>query len=246
MLLLIDAGNSFIKLAYHDGSTWREQQQVGLSDFAAFAEPLARAMPPSGVIVANVAGDRFQGPMQKLLATWDCPARWITAAPAGYGIVNGYAAPEQLGADRWAALVGLRCLMQGAAMVVSIGTAVTIDVLTEQGHFSGGFILPGLALMREVLAEKTAGVGAASGAYAPLPDNTADAVYSGTLFAVAGAVEKVFAAQHERAAGGAGPELFITGGGAEAVAPFICPAPRIVPNLVLEGLLHIAHEERML
>lgn len=246
MLLVIDAGNSFVKLAYHDGSAWRDQQRVVLSDFAALAESMARAAPPAGVVIANVAGERFQGPMQALLDAWACPVRWVTAAPAGYGIVNGYAAPDQLGADRWAALVGLRRLTQGAAMVVSIGTAVTIDVLTEQGRFSGGFILPGLDLMRESLAERTAGVGAASGAYAPYPNNTADAVYSGTLLAVVGAVEKVFAARCEQAASGAGPKLFITGGGADTIAPFIRPVPRIVPNLVLEGLLHIAREERML
>mgnify|MGYP000067663863 CR=1 FL=1 len=245
MLLVIDAGNSFVKLAYHDGAAWREQRRVSLFDFAVAAHSMAQDAAPSGVIIANVAGERFQGPMQALLAAWACPVRWITAAPSGYGIVNGYAVPEQLGADRWAALIGLRRYTRKAAVLASVGTAVTIDVLSEQGRFAGGFIFPGLGLMREALAQGTSGVGAASGFFAPLPDNTADAVHSGTLLAVAGAIEKIFSAQRERA-NGSPPELFITGGGAEAVASLIRPAPGIRSNLVLEGLLHIAHEERML
>lgn len=243
MLLVIDAGNSFVKLAYHDGVTWKDRQLAALPDFAAFAATLATRAAPGGVIISNVAGEQFHGPMQEILAQWNCPARWITAAASACGVINGYAVPEQLGADRWAALIGLRRLTQGAALLVSVGTAVTIDMLSAQGRFCGGFILPGLALMRESLATRTAGVGATSGSYAPYPDNTADAVYTGTVFAVTGAIERVFA---EQAANGAPPGLFITGGGADALAPYIRPAPRLIPNLVLEGLLHIAREERML
>jgi type III pantothenate kinase len=139
-------------------------------------------------------------------------------------------------------LIGARHLIQDSVVVASVGTAVTIDTLSEEGRFLGGLILPGIELMRDSLVRNTAGVAAPPGRYSPHPDNTADAVHSGALLAVAGAIEKVLAAQ--RGAGNPA-QCLITGGGAETVAPFVAPAPRIVPDLVLEGLLHIARQERM-
>jgi type III pantothenate kinase len=243
MLLFIDAGNSFVKLAQHDGANWRDRESVSVADFAGHARRLAAAPAPSGVIIANVAGERFRAPMQELLANWRCPARWVTPQREGYGVVNGYAVPDQLGADRWVALIGARRLTRDCVVVASVGTAVTIDTLSEQGRFLGGLILPGLELMRDSLARNTAGVAAPPGRYSPRPDNTADAVHSGALLAVAGAIEKVLAAQRGT---GYPVQCLITGGGAEAVAPFVEPPPRIVPDLELEGLLYIARQERML
>ena len=243
MLLLMDAGNSYVKLAYHDGASWRDQQRIALPDFAVFTERLGRATKPDAIIIANVAADRFRLPMRTLLSIWGCPARWVTAEPDGYGIHNGYALAEQLGADRWAALIAARQLTPRSAVVASVGTAVTIDLLTEQGVFAGGLILPGLDMMRESLAEKTAGVGAAVGTYALRPTNTADAVFSGTLLAVAGAIDKALSTLPEQ---NSATELILTGGGAETIAPLLSTRPRVIPNLVLEGLLEIARAERML
>lgn len=243
MLLAIDAGNSFVKLASHDGAGWCDAQRVALSEFGAFAERLADTAAPDAVIISNVAAERFSAPMESLLAAWGCPARWVTAQPEGYGIVNGYAVPEQLGADRWAALIGARQLTKRHVIVVSVGTAVTIDWLTEQGMFGGGLILPGLAMMRLSLAQNTAGVGSDAGSYSLWPTNTADAVHTGTLFAVTGAIERARAALLGR---GWVSELIVTGGGADSISPFITPSPSVVPNLVLDGLLHIGRAERMI
>jgi type III pantothenate kinase len=168
----------------------------------------------------------------------------VTAQPKAYGIVNSYNVPGQLGSDRWASLVGARQVAASGAVVVSVGTAVTIDALTADGVFSGGLILPGVEAAREILSRKTAGIVVDPLAhYEVFPTNTTNAVYSGALLAIAGAVERMYEAM-----GGpsAGTELILTGGGADLVVPLVRPQPRVVPNLVLEGLLHIAREEGML
>lgn len=55
-------------------------------------------------------------------------------------------AEQQLGADRYCALLGVLAHERKPAVVVDAGTAVTIDLLTASGQHCGGYILPGLRL----------------------------------------------------------------------------------------------------
>ena len=62
------------------------------------------------------------------------------SAPAG-GVTNGYDHPNRLGADRWVALIGARHLVLSRgparpALVVMVGTAVTVDALDAEAAFS--------------------------------------------------------------------------------------------------------------
>lgn len=240
MLLAIDAGNSFVKLAYHDGTAWLAPECIALGAFADAAARLGAARRPDAIVISNVAGASFRMPMMELLARWGCGAHWVTAPPRGCGVVNGYALPAQLGSDRWAGLVAARQLTGRAAVVTSVGTAATVDVLSAEGVFRGGLILPGVDLMQATLRQGTADLAAADGAYEKFPTSTANAMYTGALLAIAGAVERMVEAVGQASAG---IEVILTGGGAETVAPFIRPAPRVIPNLVLDGLRRIAREE---
>lgn len=240
MLLAIDAGNSFVKLAYHDGQAWRRQQRIPLAAFVDEAKRLSEEPGPGQIIISNVAGDAFAVPAQHLLDRWGKSAVWVSAQPAACGVVNSYARPEQLGSDRWAALIAARALYKSACVVASVGTAVTIDVMNGDGVFVGGVILPGIHVMQESLYRATAGVAVGAGQYVPFPRNTADGVYSGTLQAIAGAVERM-----ARVAAGVATDvkIVVTGGAAGVIAPLLTPAPAMIPDLVLEGLLHIARTE---
>lgn len=239
MLFALDAGNSFVKLAYHDGAAWQAPERIPLEAFADAVARLSAGPRPDGIVISDVADARFREPMLELLARWERSALWVKAASRACGVVNGYAAPEQLGSDRWAALVAARQLTSRAAVVAGVGTAATIDALDADGRFLGGVILPGIALMQQALQQGTAGIRAIAGSYEAFPTNTANAVYTGALLAVTGAVERMAASLERDAV----VEVILTGGGAEAVAPLIRPAPRVIPNLVLEGLRCIAREE---
>jgi len=243
MLLTIDAGNSFVKLAYHDGTAWRNRRRVGLGDFGADAAEWRDQPAPHAVLISNVAGEQFRAPMLRVLERWGCRAEWVRPQARAYGVANAYRDPAQLGSDRWCCLVAARQLTVRAAVVASVGTAVTIDALSADGVFRGGLILPGIALMRESLAEKTAGIPSVVGQYEAFPRDTANAVHTGALTAIVGAMERMRDAL-SRENGAA--EFILTGGAAEAVAPLITPQPRLAPDLVLEGLLRIAREEGLL
>jgi type III pantothenate kinase len=123
---------------------------------------------------------------------------------------------------------------------VNAGTAVTVDALDAHGVFRGGVILPGLRLMLQALAEKTAALKVAPGTYQDFPTNTADALYSGAVQAVAGAIEQVRARLKER--DDAEVKCFVAGGAASEIAPHLNQPLEVVDNLVLEGVLALAED----
>lgn len=239
MRLFVDAGNSFVKLAFHDGTRWRERWRVPLAEFAAWARGWAAPV-PEAVAIANVAGSAFAGPMQDLLKRWQCPVRWVTAKEAQGGVVNGYRRPAELGADRWCALIAAHARAEGPKVVASVGTAVTVDVLTAEGMFEGGVILPGISLMKAALRDNTAGVRVEEGVYELPARGTANAVHTGALLAIARTVDHLASASEGRLGR---VKVLLTGGAADAVRPLLGRPVEVLPDLVLEGLLRIVEEE---
>jgi type III pantothenate kinase len=133
-----------------------------------------------------------------------------------------------------------RVLAQGPArpaLVVMVGTAVTVDALDAAGRFLGGLILPGFGLMLRALEMGTAGLKAPTGEAVDFPTNTSDALMSGGSDAIAGAVERV----HRRllARTGQQPALIMTGGAAVKLSPITDLAFETVDTLIFEGLLQL-------
>lgn len=153
------------------------------------------------------------------------------------GVRSGYADPAQLGTDRWVALIGARHLISGTCVVVNAGTTMTVDALSADGIFLGGFIVPGYELMREALARNTAQLKLEAGRFSFFPDNTADAIASGALNALAGAIERMV--QYVSRTGEDEPVVLVSGGDAQRLIGLLTAEPRLVDNLVLEGLARI-------
>src|SRR5690606_2659551 len=92
------------------------------------------------------------------MEAWSVPIEAVSARPEGFGVINAYAAPERLGADRWLALIAARRIEPGAVCVVDCGTAITIDVMHADGVHLGGLIMPGLGFTRRMLVEAAHGI----------------------------------------------------------------------------------------
>ena len=152
------------------------------------------------------------------------------------GVTIRYSDPSRLGVDRWLAMLAAHAASTKACLVVDCGTALTIDKLTESGEHCGGYIIPGLALMRRSLAENTRirlnkefEIGGVA-----LGHSTDEAVYHGTLAAAVALIKAKFEESNQEEVE---RELFITGGGADELMPHLkhCRA-RHMPDLVLDGL----------
>jgi type III pantothenate kinase len=238
MILAIDAGNSRVKWGWHDGRGWSSLSTVSLIEFAAANHDInpfaATHENPQHIVISNVAGEGAH----QLLINWtrifDAEPLWLKGEAERCGVTSRYEKPEQLGPDRWAALVAARALHAGACLVVNAGTATTADVLSAEGEFLGGLILPGVDLMRFVLHEHTGRLPLQEGRFVRTPRNTIDAIETGCRHAQAGAVERMF-----RIAG-TDAQCLVSGGAGKALVEQLGIPCRYVENLVLEGLARIA------
>jgi len=236
MILAVDCGNSRLKWGVHDADRWIKTGAVPISGLAHLEGAWKKVPRAAGVVVANVAGPAVRKRLGVVFSRRSTVPIWVEAKRHECGVTNGYGRAAQLGADRWAALIGAWAMLRGPCLVVAAGTATTADVLRGDGTFAGGVILPGLDLMKQSLARNTAGLPLARGRFSNPPRNTADAVETGCLLAQAGAIERAFAATEP------GAECVLAGGAADRIAPHLSIPVRLVDNLVLEGLVQIANE----
>ena len=240
MILAIDAGNSRVKWGWYEvkpGGTgqWSGIANVSLIEFAASSDHVnpfsATHENPSRIIISNVAGEGAHQLIVNWTSIFDAAPEWVHGERELCGVRNLYDQPEVLGPDRWAALIAARVIEpQRACLVVNCGTCTTVDMLSAQGEFTGGLILPGVDLMRFVLHEHTGRLPLQEGRFVKAPRNTVDAIETGCRHAQAGAVERM-----HRALGGDSACLVSGGGGPALIARLDLPC-RYVENLVLEGL----------
>jgi type III pantothenate kinase len=243
MMLLIDVGNSRIKWAWADGSMLGAQHslqhsgQVGrewLNAVETFRQQ------PDRIVVANVAGPRMAEALHAMLdRAFRVDAQFASVTASAAGVTCAYQDPQQLGVDRWLAVIGAWQRAQRAVCVVDSGTATTVDAVDDTGRHIGGLILPGLDLMEDSLLKRTSDIAravdpAARTGAACFADNTAGAVRSGAALATAALAERAAAELARRTR--REPVLLITGGNAERMAVCLERTHEIVPDLVLRGL----------
>jgi type III pantothenate kinase len=252
--LLIDAGNSRLKWALL--GTRRERSSAApwnSRTLPALARRIfARAATLDAVLVASVAGARVKAALRDAARAAGAPApRFVASSRAAAGVTNGYRTPQRLGVDRWVALIGAReRFPSDAVCVISIGTAMTIDLLDSHGRHRGGAIVPGPRLMIESLLSHTALIRrrAAAGGAGPgrqlFARDTRAALEGGSLHACAALVER--AAREAQELLELHPQLLLTGGHAAAVHRMLAPLEGVgqyailVEDLVLAGLAVLA------
>ena len=153
MNLVVDIGNTLLKLAVFDGGRLVAQQCVGELREETFAGLLGGARAARAV----VASTRGEAPaiVEAVRRHTDYLLEFTPATPVPIG--NAYLTPATLGRDRLAAAVGAATLYPGRnALIVDFGTAVTLDFVSADGVFRGGCISPGMAMRFRALHESTA------------------------------------------------------------------------------------------
>ena len=153
MNLVVDIGNTLLKLAVFDDGRLVAQQCVGELREETFAGLLGGARAARAV----VASTRGEAPaiVEAVRRHTDYLLEFTPATPVPIG--NAYLTPATLGRDRLAAAVGAATLYPGRnALIVDFGTAVTLDFVSADGVFRGGCISPGMAMRFRALHEYTA------------------------------------------------------------------------------------------
>jgi len=159
-------------------------------------------------------------------------------APRLGGVVNGYLEYDRLGMDRWLAMVGAFQLERRAMVVIDLGTAVTVDFVDAEGGHLGGYICPGISLLRQQLTTHTRRISFTAEEIPvmqgePAPGrSTVQAVERGCFLML-----RSFVASQVLAASdylGADFVIYSTGGDATLIDDMV--GVRRVPDLVFRGL----------
>jgi type III pantothenate kinase len=250
--LLLDAGNSALKwvlmtLDGRVGPAYGSMRNAPPAELTpALASELAERIdaPVQAAFGCGVAAPvLMRAAEQAVQKAFTLPVHWFETQERfefdGVALRNGYRHGAQLGVDRWHSLIAARAAHPDRALVVvTAGTATTVDGVGAGGTFVGGVIAPGVRLMYESLARGTANLPFANGRLVACPDNTDDAIASGVLGAQLGLVERFvrgFRAQH------GDPLVILTGGYAAQLAPYVgfgdaLPVVAREENLVLRGV----------
>lgn len=146
--------------------------------------------------------------------------------------------PEQLGVDRWLAMLACQQISPGPCLVVDCGTAVTLDWVDAKGEHQGGYILPGLHLMQNAVLQGTAIDWVEPGA--PIQSFALD-----SASAIALGARQALGALIDRMLNQVAPDsaLFISGGDAGELVPYLASSHREIQHIVLNGLAYLADLE---
>ena len=231
---LFDLGNTRLKCAPLDGGGPGATVAIA-HDGVAFEAGWEQRLPARLKLacIASVAAPALTVALLDTLASRCDRIAIVRTQAALAGVRIAYAEPRRLGVDRFLALLAAHARAATPALVVGVGTALTIDLIDGDGRHRGGRIAPSPALMREALHARAPQLPREGGAYAEFADDTAAALASGCEGAAQALVERSFA----QAAGllGAQPRLLLHGGGAGPLQARLAQAVE-TPALVLEGM----------
>jgi len=151
-------------------------------------------------------------------------------------------APEKIGLDRLAAAVAANHLRQKdrPAIVVDAGTAITIDVVSAEGAFVGGAILPGMRTSAKALASQTDALPRIQVDLENQPPaigtDTTQAMQSGLFWGSVGAVQETIRRISDQLDSDKSPQIFFSGGDVNYLAPWMDLEIETVDHLVLRGV----------
>jgi type III pantothenate kinase len=145
--------------------------------------------------------------------------------------------PKKVGTDRILAAAAAYAVVEDAVIVADFGTAVTIDLVDENGAFQGGVIFPGFEISTMALNEHTAQLPKVNVTKPaePYGKNTNDAINSGVYYAAVAALQEIIRRYAEKI--GRWPQTVLTGSAAKLVQGDCEFIDSYVPNLVIKGIV---------
>jgi type III pantothenate kinase len=154
MNLIIDIGNSRVKVAVYQQRSLQRKFTFSLSEFTiAHIEEIEANYTINRYIIAN------SGKIDEAIVAYisSKPIHLFFDAGTPIPIQNQYASPQTLGKDRLAGVVGAKALFPSEnCLVIDCGTCVTFNFITKDAIFIGGSIAPGLMMRYKAMHEYTA------------------------------------------------------------------------------------------
>ncbi len=246
-LVTVDVGNTRLKLGVFDlpfeGSLPHPRATISLGQAWEPAEIDAFLGEPPAAYEWSIAS--VNKPGRERLVAWLAARGVQSVRRLDFGdlpLVVEVLHPEKVGADRLVNAVAVnRLRMHGTpAIIIDMGTALTIDVLSAEGAFIGGAILLGVATSARALHEFTDALPLIEVTAIPPPAlgrSTVEAMTSGLYWGAVGAVRELVAKLTEEVGEA---EIYLTGGAGTLFASVLAEQerrpPQFIPHLTLAGI----------
>ena len=250
MLLVIDAGNTNIVFAVHDGTRWAGNFRIATEaqrtsdEYAVWLMALLalRGIPPREVdaaVIGTVVPAALYH-LRRLCRDWFEVEPLIARSTLHWGFDIQVDTPSEVGADRLVNALAAHERYRGPLVVIDFGTATTFDVVDADGSYVGGVIAPGINLSIEALHQAAAqlpriGIGRPQ---AVIGRSTVPAMQSGVYWGYIGLIEGLVAriqGEFDRPL-----KVVATGGLAPLFSEGTTVMERIDPDLTLDGLRLLA------
>jgi len=244
LILVADIGNTSTSIALYQGGRLTRVRRIEKVD--------QNSDSVSKVVESVMAGRRLNGVaiasvVPHLTPLWEAIVRRVTGHEVlwighqlNLGIPLTYPKPETIGADRLAnAAAGV--VKYGAPLIVAdFGTAVTFDLVSRRDGYMGGIIAPGLPLMFDYLAERTAQLPHItwSAVRSRVGRSTTEAMQLGAQWGYRGMVREIIR-ELKRSPSLRQARVCATGGYAARVTAGLVPQPIVDQGLTLFGIGHI-------
>ena len=241
-LLAVDVGNSATKIGRFEGEALRFHEIIPTAEsnekkVGPALRRALRGMGKSGPARVEIA---LCSVVPAAATVWRKAVReakaqlFVIQGDTPAPLANRYRFPAELGPDRLAAAVAAAALHR-PVIVVSLGTATTIDAVSAKGEFLGGAICPGIAISLEALAIATAMLPSVSPRkpLIAIGKDTQECLLAGSYFGTIGQVNEIIRRQREIV----GPAVVVVAGGyADMVAGEIEGGAAVEDHLTLEGI----------
>lgn len=231
--LLIDAGNSRIKLARSTPHGIDTLAALAFDDDA-LAERFRQACGQADarrIVLASVSKGLRGERLEALLADAGLPVLRLSSMAALGRLRVAYPVPGQLGIDRFLALLAASDAPE-PCLLVSFGTALTVDALDADGRHLGGIIAPGPQFQMQAMRSAFTGLFEAEGQARVLADNTDDALASGIAHQVLGAIERTLDGAFARR----DVRIWVSGGAAARWLPMLPAGSRLASDILFRGM----------
>lgn len=236
MNLIIDVGNSFVKLAVFQGETLKLKKRVELETVLDEIKELKQSFPSIKRAIVSSVGKLNHNDAEQIAKHFKV---LVLNSETNLPFTNLYQTPKTLGVDR----IALVCAAVGQfpsrnVLIIDAGTCITYDFINSENQYLGGAISPGLRMRYEALNNLTANL--------PLLDteqpkhiiggSTQQSIHSGVVHGILNEIDGAVQAYRLKY-----PDLtvILTGGDTNFLSKQLKSSIFANPNFLLEGLNYI-------
>ncbi|MCH4553565.1 type III pantothenate kinase [Aestuariibaculum lutulentum] len=236
MNLVIDVGNTLVKLAVFGENRLIEKQVVDLSIILEALKDLKRTYTNIQRAIVSSVGNLETDTIEEIKSMFNL---LVIDSTANLPFTNRYQTPKTLGVDR----IGLVCAAvtefpNTNTLIIDAGTCITYDFVTSENEYLGGAISPGLRMRYKSLNNLTANLPLLDTEMPEsiIGDSTINSIHSGVVYGVLNEIEGIILNYQEKYSD---LTVILTGGDCNFLSKQLKSTIFVNLNFLLEGLNQI-------